>query len=224
MMSSRGLRHEKSKIPKSLYMYVYLIIHMYKKIAITENHLLIMNLFTKGFNKEYYIRQIHQITGLSPRAAQLILKDLEEKTVLESTVRGKIRAYKLKKSILTKQYLILSEIYKRLAVMQEDPLLKEIIEKITPAIRGIGIIFGSYAKRIQKKESDIDIFIVGDSEEKTIKSIGKMYNKDIQIKKYPFKVFNELDKKNILVNEVLENHIIIKGIEEFIESVKKIYE
>ena len=197
---------------------------MYKKLIITENHLQIMSLFTKGFNKEYYIRQIHQITGLSPRTAQLLLEDLERKTVLESTTRGKIKTYKLKKSALTKQYIILSELYKRISVMQEDPLLKEIIEKITPAIKGIGIIFGSYAKRIQKKESDIDIFIVGEYESNEIKRISNMYNKDIQIKKYPLKIFSNADKKDILINEVLENHIVIKGMEEFVEGVKRIYE
>ena len=33
-------------------------------------------------------------------------------------------------------------------------MVKEIVDKITPHIKGIGAIFGSYAKEIEKKEAE----------------------------------------------------------------------
>ncbi len=64
---------------------------MYEKINITENHLNILSLFTRGFDSAYYIREVEKILKISHRTAQLILEDLEKKAVLGSKTRGKIR-------------------------------------------------------------------------------------------------------------------------------------
>jgi hypothetical protein len=79
---------------------VYFIIHMYEKLNITENHLRVLSLFTAGFEREYYIREVQKLLKISPRTAQLALAYLENSNVLESKLKGKIRAYRLKKAIL----------------------------------------------------------------------------------------------------------------------------
>lgn len=197
---------------------------MYEKLAITENHLQVLTLFARGFTKEYYIRQVHQSLKMSPRTAQLILEDLEKKAILESMRRGKIRVYKLKKSEMAYHYLILCELYKRISLLRDNPLLKEIVGKIIPYIDGVGVIFGSYAKRMQKKDSDIDLFVAGACDEKKIKKVEQLYGKEIQIKQCTIKIFKEKHKKDILLKEVLENHIIIKGAEECMEIVMEHHE
>ena len=78
---------------------------MYNKINITENGLQIISLFTNGFDREYYIREVGKLLKISPRTAQLILEDLEDKGIIESKVRGKIKSYKLKINELSKRYL-----------------------------------------------------------------------------------------------------------------------
>ena len=120
---------------------------MYEKLNITENHLQIMTLFTQGFNKEYYIREVQKKLNLSPRTAQLILENLEKKAVLESKIKGKIRLYKLKKTKLAQQFLMFTEIYKRVCFMSENGMMREIIGKVIPNIDGIGLLFGSYVKK-----------------------------------------------------------------------------
>lgn len=192
---------------------------MYKKINITENHLQILSLFTNGFENEYYIREIERLLKISPRTSQLILEDLEKKTILESKLRGKIKSYKLKKNQMAKEYIIFAEEYKRICFLQKNDLIKEIITKIIPYIKGIGLIFGSYAKGIEKKESDLDIFIIGDYNQKEIKNISKNYGIDISIKNYSIKVFDNNIHKDILIKEVINDHIIFKNSEEFIEKV-----
>ena len=64
---------------------------MYNKINITENHLQVLLLFTDGFDREYYIREVERLLKISPRTAQLILEDLEAKGILEPKTRGKIK-------------------------------------------------------------------------------------------------------------------------------------
>jgi len=192
---------------------------MYEKVNITENHLNILALFTKGFDSKYYIREVKKILKISPRTAQLILDDLEKKGILESKTRGKIKTYKLKHNIMTQKYLIFTEQHKELAFLEKNPIIHEIIEKISPNIKGIGIVFGSYAKGIQKKDSDIDIFIIGSYDNKKIKEISKTYKIDINIKNYPLNIFKKDLNKDILIKEVLKDHIIFKNKEEFVNII-----
>lgn len=189
---------------------------MYKKLDITENHLKVLSLFTRGFDREYYIREVQKQLNISPRTAQLVLEDLERKTILESKTRGKIRTYRVKKSDIAKEYLIFVEQYKKISFLEENQLIKEIVSKIGLNIKGICFIFGSYAKGTQKKDSDIDIFIVGLYNKQNISKISDLYGIKISIKKYPLRIFEKEMKKDILIKEVLCNHIIISGIEDFI--------
>ena len=119
---------------------------MYNKINITENNLQVLSLFTNGFDREYYIREVEKLLEISPRTAQLILEDLENKGIVESKTRGKIKSYKLRMNELSKRYLTFVEQYKTISFMKKNLLVKEVIEKISPFVYGIGIIFGSYAK------------------------------------------------------------------------------
>jgi len=194
---------------------------MYNKINITENGLQIISLFTNGFDREYYIREVEKLLKISPRTAQLILEDLENKGIIESKVRGKIKSYKLKINELSNRYLTFVEQYKSIAFMEKNLLVKEVIEKISPFINGIGIIFGSYAKGISNKESDLDIFVVGDYEKEEIKKVSRNLGIEISIKCYLLKTFEKNVTQDILIKEVLKNHIVFKNTELFIQKVLK---
>ena len=194
---------------------------MYNKINITENGLQIISLFTNGFDREYYIREVEKLLKISPRTAQLILEDLENKGIIESKVRGKIKSYKLKISELSKRYFTFVEQYKSIAFMEKNLLVKEVIEKISPFINGIGIIFGSYAKGIFNKESDLDIFVAGNYEKEEIKKVSRNLGVEISVKCYPLKTFGKNISQDILLKEVLKNHIVFKNMELFIQKVLK---
>ena len=88
-------------------------------------------------------------------------------------------------------------------------------------MQGIVIIFGSYAKGIQKGDSDLDLFIVGAYDEKMIKEAGHKYGLDINIKSYPMNIFEKEIRDDILLKEVIENHILIKDAEGFVRRVVK---
>jgi len=158
---------------------------------------------------------------ISPRTAQLILEDLENKGIIESKVRGKIKSYKLKINELSNRYLTFVEQYKSIAFMEKNLLVKEVIEKISLSINGIGIIFGSYAKGISNKESDLDIFVVGDYEKEEIKKVSRNLGIEISIKCYSLKTFEKNVNQDILIKEVLKNHIVFKNTELFIQKVLK---
>ena len=194
---------------------------MYKKIRITENTMQVLALFTNDFSREYYIREVKKLLKISPRTAQLILEDLEDKGVIESKTRGKIKTYKIKLSEFTKKYLVFVEQYKAIAFLDNNLMVKEIVEKITPNIKGIGIIFGSYVKRIEKKESDLDIFVAGNYNKEEIERVSKNLGLGISVKCYPIKIFEKNINKDILLIEILKNHIVFVNVEQFIQKVLK---
>lgn len=196
---------------------------MYEKLGVTENHLQVLCLFTSGFDREYYVREVQKLLNISPRTAQLALGDLEKKTVLESRTRGKIRAYKIKKSGIGKQYLVFAEQYKRISFLEANGVVREIVLKIAPHIMGIAFIFGSFAKRTQKKESDLDIFVAGDYDKDEIDRVSGIYGVKISIKAYPLHIFKRELRKDALIKEVIGNHVIIKGTDEAVDVMADAY-
>ncbi|MBI4739841.1 nucleotidyltransferase domain-containing protein [Candidatus Woesearchaeota archaeon] len=194
---------------------------MYKKVndRITELHLKVLGVFTKGFRRTHYIREVERLLHISSRSAQLALRFLEQKTVLESTTRGKIRMYSIRVGPASRNYLIIAEIHKEILFVEKNVFMKDIIEKITPLINGIAAIFGSYAKGTQKEDSDLDVFVAGSCKANRIKELSRLYGIKINVKTYPPALFKSKLGEDPLINEVLENHIVIKGAEKFIETV-----
>jgi len=194
---------------------------MYKKINITENTLQVLSLFTNDFKREYYVREVKKLLKISPRTAQLILEDLENKGIIESKTKGKIKTFKLNPSEFTKKYLVFVEQYKAIAFLEKKLMIKEIIEKITHHINGIGLIFGSYVKGLEKENSDLDIFVAGSYSNDEIKKVSRNFGIDISIKCYPIKIFEKNLTKDILLKEVLKNHVVFVNVEQFIWAVFK---
>lgn len=194
---------------------------MYKKVNITENSLQILVLFTNDFKSEYYIREVGKLLKISPRTAQLILENLEEKGILESKTRGKIKTYKINSNDFTKRYFVFVEQYKAITFLEKRLFIKEAIEKINPYIKGIGLIFGSYVKNLERKDSDLDIFVAGSYNKEEIKKVSRNLGIEISVKCYPIKIFEKKWDKDILLKEIGKDHVIFVGAEVFIEKVFK---
>ena len=191
---------------------------MYKKININEMQMGILSLFT-AYGREYYIREIERILAISPRSAQLALEALEKKAVLESQLRGKIKLYCLRRNVSAALYAVMVEQYKTIVFIESHPFVAEILAKAKPYINGIGLVFGSYAKGLEKKDSDIDLFVAGDCNASEIRRIGKIYGIDVNIKQYPVEIFGKSVKTDVLLKEILSAHIIFLNSELFVTKV-----
>ena len=186
---------------------------------VNDTDLKVLSLFTKGYDKEYYIREVEKLLDVSSRTALVTLAKLEKKGILESQTKGKIKTYAIRKSTLSRESLLLTEQYKEIQFLEENHLIKEVLEKADEYMQGIVLIFGSYAKGIQKDDSDLDMFIVGKFDEAKIKDVGKTYGIDIDIKSYPVKIFSKEIHDDVLLKEIVGNHILIKGAEGFVRKV-----
>jgi predicted nucleotidyltransferase len=136
------------------------------------------------------------------------IKELEKENVVDYKEEGKNKVYFLKNNIEAKTYAFNTENYKLLKFLWKNPEFRNIIEKIQKDDRiKLGILYGSYAKGIEKKDSDIDIYI--DTRDEKIKKDIKSINMKLSLK------IGKYDKSSLLIKEIEKNHVIIKGVEEY---------
>ena len=183
---------------------------MVKKVNISNIELEILGLFTKSYDKQYYIRETSKILNISSRTSLLNLNKLEKKGILESYTKGKIRLFKIKESFLAKNYFLLVEQYKLVKFLEKNNKIKEVVKKLTLLIKGTAIIFGSYAKFRAKKDSDIDIYI--ETKNRNIKKQIENIHSKISVK------IGLFDVKSNLIKEIIKNHVIVRGVEDFYEK------
>ena len=182
----------------------------------------IMKHFLNGYDKEIYGRELVKKVNISQKNVALTLEEMEKEGVLCSILKGKVRYFSLNKSNpLVSKYILLSEIENSIMFFKKYPKVNHVLSQIDKSNKII-CIFGSYAKGNQKKDSDLDLFIIGRFDEMEIKKIGKDYNLDINIKSGSKSDFiSSLKSGGSFINEILENHIIISGYENFVEEVIK---
>lgn len=190
----------------------------------------IINLFRTGYLAQFYVREMAKLTKKSHVTLLPHLKALERDKVLISKTIGKNKQYSLNfENIITKNYITLSEAIATTSFLKQIFLIKKITKEIFNLnFLGTIVLFGSYAKKTFKEDSDIDLFYLGritDKEIQNIKSIGKTYGKTINVKKSTLKNFESgLRKKDPLIIEIIKNHVILQNSEQFINSLWRFYD
>lgn len=196
----------------------------------TDNKLRIVCLYRSNYSAKYHIREMARLIKKSHVTLLPHIKALEKDKILISKTVGKNKIYSLNlDNNIVKSYLLLSETAETISYLENIFLLKKIAAEIFKLnLAGAIILFGSYAKKTFKQDSDIDIFYIGEIEEKEIreiKKIGENYDKKINIKKSTLNTFESgLRKKEPLITEVIKNHIILQNPEPFINVLWRYYD
>ena len=138
---------------------------------------------------------------------------LERDNIVDFTLEGKNKVYFLKRSIEGRNYAIVSEFYRQSQALFEYPVLRGVVRSILIA-NGISLalIFGSYAKHTSHENSDIDLFI--ESHDRELKKMLESQNYLLNVKTGPF------DMNSPLIREIMSDHIIVKGVEDYFEKTK----
>jgi len=159
-------------------------------------------------NSDNHIRGIAKKLNESHTTILRKLNNLKEDNIIDSRTEGKNKIFFLKRNINSRTYILQAELHKlnkllrknkELAIILED-ILKKTDEKLI-------ILFGSYAKNMAKKDSDIDIYI--ETKSRVVKQTVENIHSKISVKTGPF------DNESPLIKEIIKNHIILRGIEEF---------
>lgn len=161
--------------------------------------------------KENHIRGISKKLNESHTTISRKLNNLKKENVIDSRREGKNKIFFLKKNIISQNYILQAEPHKLIKLLKKYPelgvIFEEILEKTNEKMI---VLFGSYAKGLAKKDSDIDIYI--ETKSRDLKKAIENINSKINVK------IGVFDIKHPLIKEIIKDHIIIKGIEVFYEK------
>ncbi len=141
------------------------------------------------------------------------LNNLTKENIVDSKQEGKNKVFFIKKNLQARNYLQQAEQYKLSKLIKKYPKLSIILEDILKSSKEqMIVLFGSYAKFQANTDSDIDIYI--ETRNKKIKNDIKTVYSKINVKTGKF------DMNSNLIKEIIENHVILKGVENFYEKTK----
>ena len=159
-----------------------------------------------------HLREIARALNESHSTILRKINELLKENVLDYKKEGKNKIFFIKNNLKAKNYIYSAEIHKLNMLLKKHPKLSIIFEDIKKNFpKKMIILFGSYAKGISKPNSDIDIYLETNDDE--LKNKVKEINSKLSIK------IGKFDAKSSLIKEIIKNHIIIRGLEDFYERV-----
>jgi predicted nucleotidyltransferase len=196
---------------------------------LTNNIFEILSLYRADYTTSMHIRAMAKLLRTSHVALLPYLKHLEELKILNSEKAGRNKQYTLNAdNILTKYYFTTTEELATIRYLEKNFLMKKLAEHLynidisTPLI-----LFGSLVKGYATEESDIDLFSIGKLTENQQNHINKFettFGKKINIKTATTENFNTgLRTGDILVKEIVANHIVICNPDSFVMMLWRQY-
>lgn len=179
----------------------------------------IILLFVYNPDKDYYLHEIARLVGSSAGTTQRELERLAENGLLIQEKRGNSKYFKLNtNSAIFNDFKNIVD-----KTIGLENILKTTLEKAKNI--DFAFLFGSYVKGDFGPDSDIDLYIIGNIEEKElhrlIKSVEEKIYREINYHLCDKKEFQEKMKESFFHQEILQNFIIIIGKEnEFREFIK----
>lgn len=194
---------------------------MMEKYNINKTTLKILGLFLGDYSRSLHVREIARDVGVDVKAVGLQLRRLEDINVLSSIIKGRNKEYRLKlDNLVAKYYMILAETFASIRFLEKNFLIKRLMIEIGDKLEGTTMLFGSFAKGEMTEESDIDLFIISSRkpDADVIRETGSLIDREVNIKSTDMKQFlNGLMDNDPLIMEVVSNHIVLKGIDDFCE-------
>lgn len=158
-----------------------------------------------------HLRGIARKLNQSHSTVSRRINELLNENVVDYRMEGKNKIFSLKSNLQARNYVYSAERYKLAKLLNKYPHLGVIFDEVLKNVQSkIIVLFGSYAKFSAKPGSDIDIYI--DTSEEKAKRKAEEINSRIRAKAGRF------DASSLLIKEIIKNHVILRGIEEFYEK------
>ena len=177
--------------------------------------LIVLEEFSSDYKKKIYGRNISRKLKMNQKTVSNILNNLEKQNILKFTQEGKNKYYFINKfNSNIKEIIKLIEINRKIRFIEKYKRIQDLFKKLEEKTEGILVIFGSYANFSSNEKSDIDLFVMGKIKE--IRDLEQLYNIKANI---IISEKNKFNAKEHIIQEIIKNHIILKGVEEFIELI-----
>jgi predicted nucleotidyltransferase len=169
----------------------------------------ILSRFFADESRRFYINEMARLVNTTQGTCRRELNKLVDVGVLTTSKEGNLLYYQVNKQ--TPLYREFS------AIIQKTIGIEAKLKSLLQGFKGISyaFIFGSYAKREFKAESDIDVVIIGIIEEdsliKVFKDVERAIGREINYHIYTGKEFKSKLRTDSFIKNIIKNHIMIKG-------------
>ena len=169
----------------------------------------ILSRFFANEGRRFYINEMARLVNTTQGTCRRELNKLVDMGVLTTSKEGNLLYYQVNKQ---------APFYREFsAIIQKTIGIEAKLKSLLQGFKGISyaFIFGSYAKREFKPESDIDVVIIGIIEEdrliRVFKDVEKAIGREINYHIYTEKEFKNKLRTDSFIKNIIKNHIIIKG-------------
>lgn len=163
--------------------------------------------------RESHVRGIARQLERSHSTVLRKLNDLLEENVLDWRMEGKNKVFFIRKNLQAKTRVFNAERYKLMKLLKKYPELDVIVEDMLKKCdEKLVMLFGSYAKFMANRDSDIDVFV--ETKNGRVKEELESVHSRVNVK------IGEFDLGSLLVKEILKNHVILRGVEDFYEKTR----
>ena len=184
-------------------------------MELNKNNLKILQSFASDYSQEIYGRDIAKKLKMNQKTVANSLQILENKNILKSSIRGRNKYYSINKDHFhIKDIIKLIEITRRIEFLETNKKIKNLFDKLVAKTNGVLIVFGSYANRTNTSVSDLDILVIGKISD--LNDLEELYKIKINVIKSSRKLWK---KDDTFIKEVAKNHIILKGIGDFVDLI-----
>ena len=180
----------------------------------------VIALYSGDYKTKFYLRQISKLAKIPLKTCQNILVNLEKERILKSKIEGKNKYFSLNlENISTKSFLLKAEIHKTDTFLEKYPEFKTFLKSNNT--NSVLIVFGSFAKLKANKDSDLDLFIISNKEEKLPFYLLPYKIHQNKLKEESFK--KAIFEKETLIKEIEENHIILNNPSPYVNIMWEYY-
>lgn len=190
-------------------------------MLINNDDFIVLKEFLRDYNLKLHGRDLSAKLNLPNKSVANILNKFENLGLLKYEYLGRYKLFFLNwDNLEVKDYLKIIEIEKKVDFLKKHLVIREFLKSIEGSVEGIVIVFGSYAKALEKEGSDLDLFIVGNCNKREVVQSGIIWGINVGLKVIQSdELIKYIKEKDNLIVEVLKNHVILKGEEMFCEIV-----
>jgi len=176
-------------------------------------------LFIYNRKKEFFLNEIARNIGTSAGTAQRELNKLLKSDLILLSKKGNLNMYSL-----NARYSLLPEVE---SIVQKTIGIEVELKENLGKVKGIAfaLLFGSYVRGGFKSDSDIDLFIIGDPDERkvyhAVKNTEDMIGREINFHIASKKEFASGSKSKAFYKEIIKSHIMICGDENEFKKLAK---
>lgn len=190
-----------------------------------DNKLKLINYLGKHVGEYYTMHELSKLLVIPYASFHRLVQQMKDILTIKPVGKSKTIMLNITNHIV-KSHLVVSSDEERKEFLNKQPIIKKISGELTT--KNIVVLFGSYAKGKETELSDIDIFVINRNGKKDI-SFSKyelLFKKKINPIVISIKEFEEMlkAKEENVGKQVLKDHIILNGPEQFWECVLDVFQ